>query len=124
MDLYFKEVYIQQFREWKAVVEKSSGRKIESFCSDNEEYTSVESVTYLTGAGEQLNFTLIEGVRTMLADLKLPHRFWTEALSTCVYLRNCRALDEITPYEAWSDFKPDVRKSPPHIWMQCICSCA
>ena len=40
------------------------------------------------GAGERLNHTLIEGVHTMLADSKLPHRFWAEALSMCMYLRN------------------------------------
>ena len=47
----------------------------------------------------------------MLADSKLPHRFWAEALSTCVYLRNrspTKALEGITPYEAWSGVKPDV----------------
>ena len=117
------------FREWKALVEKSSGRKIKIFRSDNGgEYTSTEFGTYLTkegikqeltiphspqqnGAAERLNRTLIEGVRTMLADSKLPHRFWAEALSTCVYLRNrspTKVLEGITPYEAWSGVKPDV----------------
>ena len=47
----------------------------------------------------------------MLADSKLPHRFWAEVLSTCVYLRNrspTKALEGITPNEAWSGIKPDV----------------
>ena len=47
----------------------------------------------------------------MLADSKLPHKFWAEALSTHVYLRNrspTKALTEITPYEAWYGVKPDV----------------
>ena len=47
----------------------------------------------------------------MLVDSKLPHRFWAEALSTCVYLRNhspTKALRGITPYEAWIGIKPDV----------------
>ena len=47
----------------------------------------------------------------MLADSKLPHRFWAEALATSVYLRNCsptKAVEEMTPYEAWSGTKPDV----------------
>jgi len=47
----------------------------------------------------------------MLADSKLPHRFWAEALSTAVYLRNhspTKALEGITPFEAWSGTKPDV----------------
>jgi len=47
----------------------------------------------------------------MLADSKLPHRFWAEALSTCAYLRNCsptKSLSRITPYEAWYGAKPNV----------------
>ena len=47
----------------------------------------------------------------MLADSKLPHQFWAEALLTYVYLKNrspTKALDGITPYEAWSGIKPDV----------------
>ena len=119
---YFMWVYIlkrksevfQQFQEWKALVEKSSGRKIKTFCSDNEgEYTSSEFASYLTkegikhklttphtpqqiGVAERLNRTLIEGVRTVLADLKLPHRFWAEALSTAVCLQNR------SPTKRWS----------------------
>ena len=55
--------------------------------------------------------TLVEAVRTMLADSNLPHRFWAEALSTAVYLRNrspTKALSGITPYEAWNGTKPYV----------------
>ena len=47
----------------------------------------------------------------MLADSKLPHRFWAEALSTAVHFRNrspTKALGVVTPYEAWSGTKPDV----------------
>ena len=110
-------------------MEKSSGRKIKIFRSDNGgEYTSSEFASYLTkegikheltiphtpqqnGVAERLNRTLIESVRTMLADSKLPHRFWAEALATSVYLRNrspTKAVEAMTPYEAWSGAKPDV----------------
>ena len=120
---------LQRFREWKALVEKSSGRMIKTLRTDNGgEYISTEFNLYLTkegikheltiphtpqqnGVAERLNRTLIEGVRTMLADSKLPHRFWAEALSTTVYLRNrspTKALEGITPFEAWSGTKPDV----------------
>jgi len=47
----------------------------------------------------------------MLADSRLPQRFWAEALSTKVYLVNrspTKALEGITPHEAWSGIKPDV----------------
>ena len=120
---------LQRFQEWKALVEKSSGRKVKTLRSDNGgEFTSTEFTSYLVkegihhelttphtpqqnGVAERLNRTLIESVRTMLADSRLPHRFWAEALSTAVYLRNrspTKALEEITPHEAWSGTKPDV----------------
>ena len=127
--LKHKGEILQWLREWKALVEKSSGWKINTLQSDNGgEYTSTEFTSYLTkegikheltiphtpqqnGVAKRLNHTLIEAVRTMLADSKLPHRFWAEALSTAVYLRNCsptKALGVVTPYEAWSGNKPDV----------------
>ena len=110
-----------QFKKWKAQVENSTGKRIKALRSDNGgEYTSKEFTLYLAdegikheltiphtpeqnGVAERLNRTLIEGVRTMLVDSRLPRRFWAEALSTMVYLRNrspTKALDGITPYEA------------------------
>ena len=47
----------------------------------------------------------------MLADARLPHRFWAEALSTAVYLRNrspTKAVKGMTPFEAWTREKPNV----------------
>ena len=47
----------------------------------------------------------------MLADARLPHRFWAEALSTAVYLRNrspTTAVEGKTPFEAWTEQKPNV----------------
>jgi len=63
------------------------------------------------GAAERLNGMLIEGVHTMLADSKLPHCFWAEALSMYVYIRN-RSLTNvfvgITLCEALCGIKPDM----------------
>ena len=45
----------------------------------------------------------------MLADSKLPKRFWAEALSTAVYLQNrspTKAAEGMTPFEAWTGEKP------------------
>lgn len=124
-----KDEVFQRFQEWKAQVEKMTGKKVKALRSDNGgEYTSNEFTSFLTeegikheqtmphtpeqnGVAERLNRTLMESVRTMLADSKLPHRFWAEALSTSVYLRNrspTKALEGITPYEAWNNIKPDV----------------
>ena len=55
--------------------------------------------------------------RVMLADSKLPHRFWAEAFSTVVYLRNrspTKALEGITPFEAWHCRTPDVSACSSH----------
>lgn len=92
-----KDEVFAHFRKWKAQVEKSTGRVVKTLCSDNGgEYTSNEFTSYLAtegikheqtiphtpqqnGVAERLNRILIEGVHTMLADSKLPHRFWAEA---------------------------------------------
>ena len=40
------------------------------------------------GVAERMNRTLVETVLSMLIDSKSPQKFWGEALSTAVYLRN------------------------------------
>ena len=40
------------------------------------------------GIAERMNRTLMKIVRTMLVDSKMPQKFWGEALSTAMYLRN------------------------------------
>ena len=115
--------------EWKALVEKSSGKKLKTLRSDNGgEYTSKKFEDYLksegirhertipktpqqNGVAERLNRTLVESSRSMLLDAALPQTFWAEAISTAAYLRNrcpTRAVDEMTPYEAWYGVKPRV----------------
>ena len=47
----------------------------------------------------------------MLADSKLPHSFWAEALSTYAYFRirsPTKLLSGITPYEAWYGIQPNI----------------
>ena len=83
----------KKFSEWKAMVERSSGMKLKKFRTGNGgEYTSNEFEEYLrkdgvkhetsvpknpqqNGVGERLNRTLIESVRSMLSDSKLPKQF-------------------------------------------------
>ena len=40
------------------------------------------------GVAEHLNRMLVEMARSMLLDSKLPKKFWGEAISTAVYLKN------------------------------------
>ena len=127
--LKYKDEAFQRFVEWKALVEKSSGHQVKVLRTDNGgEYTSTQFEDFLkaegirhertvpktpqqNGVAERLNRTLVETTRSMLIDGKLPYRFWAEALSTAVYLRNrslTRAVDGLTPCEAWTGKKPDV----------------
>ena len=111
------------------MVEKSSGMKVKVLRTDNGgEYTSKEFEQYLkkqgtqhelavpktpqqSGVAEHMNRTLVETIRSMLADSELPKRFWVEALLTATYLCNhspTNAVQDKTPYEAWTGNKPNV----------------
>ena len=124
-----KDQVFEKFLEWKAMVEKSVGRKLKIFRTDNGgEYTSKEFERYLmtegvrheltipktpeqNGVAERMNRMLVEATRVMLVAANLPHRFWAEALSTATYLRNrspTKAVSGMTPFEAWTGEKPRV----------------
>ena len=123
-----KDQDFQCFVEWKALVEKATKKKIRTFRTDNGgEYTSSQFENYLkaegirheltvpktpqqNGVDERLNRTLVEMAQSMFLDSKLPKRFWGEAISTAVYLRNrspVKALKK-TPFEVWRGKKPKV----------------
>ena len=125
-----KDEVFKYFVEWKALVEKSTGQKLKALRTDNgREYTSNEFQDYLKKEGirheltvpktpeqnevaERMNRTLMEAVRSMLSNARLPHRFWAEALSTATYLRNrspTTAVDGMTPFEAMTGNKPNVK---------------
>ena len=53
----------------------------------------------------------METAHSMLAEAKLPRRFWAEAVATAVYLRNrspTTAVKGMTPFEALIGEKPRV----------------
>ena len=125
-----KDQVFKRFLEWKAMVENASGRKLKVLRSDNGgEYTGKEFEEYLKSEGvrheltvpktpqqngvvERLNRTLVEIVRTMMIESKLDQRFWGEALSTVVYLRNrspTKVVEGMTPFEALYGKKPNVK---------------
>ena len=127
--LKHKSQVFQYFKEWKAMVERETGRVLKTLRSDNGgEYTSSEFQLYLkkegitheftvprspeqNGVAERLNRTLLEAVRSMLVGAQLSQSFWAEALTTAVYLRNrslTKSVNGSTPYEAWSGRKPAV----------------
>ena len=104
-------------------------RKLKAIRIDNGgEFTSREFEKYLVsegvrheltvpknpeqnGVAERINRTLVEKVKSVLADAKLPQRFWAEALSTAVFLHNWSPMKVVkgtTPFEAWTAQKPKV----------------
>nr|GEU56827.1 putative ribonuclease H-like domain-containing protein [Tanacetum cinerariifolium] len=72
---------------------------------------SVARTPQQNGVAERKNRTLIEALRTMLVDSKLPTTFWAEAVNTACYVLN-RSLvikpHNKTPYEL-------IRRRPPLI---------
>ena len=73
---------------------------------------SIPKIPEQNGVSERMNRTLVEVVRSMLDDSKLPHQFWAEALATAAYLVNrslTKTLGDKTPFEAWFGKKPCVK---------------
>ena len=124
-----KNQVFEKFLDWKAMVERSTGRKLKAIRTDNGgEFTSKELETHLmaegvcheltvpkkteqNGVAERMNRTLVETYRSILVNANLPHKFWAEELSTATYLRNrspTTAVCGMTPHEALTGEKPQV----------------
>ena len=53
----------------------------------------------------------MEMARCMVKSQQLPHAFWLEAVMCAAYILNrcpTKALQSITPYEAWNGKKPSI----------------
>ena len=115
------------FTEFKVRAELETGKKIQKIRCDNiSEYKALAQLfgngygldfefttTYTpeqNGVAERLNRSLVTAARTMLADAKLPAKFWAEAVKTACYIRNRTPIgpDGKTPHEAYSGMKPRV----------------
>jgi hypothetical protein len=118
-----------KFKEFKALIENLSERKIKTLRLDNGgEYTSKEFVSFwrdveikleLTtpynpqqnGVAEIKNRTIMEAVKTMIHDQDLPMHLWAKAARTTMYVHNRlshNALGFKTPKEVFSGKKPEV----------------
>ncbi|MCO5573110.1 hypothetical protein L7F22_026875 [Adiantum nelumboides] len=63
------------------------------------------------GVVEQINRTIMEMARAMLAHASLPRSYWAEACNTAVYIQNrspTHALQDMTPFQAYYGRKPSV----------------
>jgi hypothetical protein len=124
-----KDEVFGKFKEFKALIENLSERKIKIVRSDNGgEYTSKELVSFRrdveikrelitpynpkqNGVAERKNRTIMEAVKTMIHDQDLPMHFWAGATRTTVYVQNIlshSALGFKTPEEMFSGKKPEV----------------
>ena len=118
----------EKFKEFKALIENLSDKKIKTLRSDNGgEYTSKEFEAFCKDAGikreltnpynpqqngvaERKNRTIMEAVKTMIYDQYLPMHLWAEAAKTAVYVHNRishSALGFKTPKEMFTGKKPE-----------------
>jgi transposase InsO family protein len=129
--IYFlktKDEVFSKFKEFKALIENLSERKIKILRSDNGgEYTSKEFVNFCKDVGikrelttpynpqqnsvaERKNKTILEAVKTMIHDQDLPMCLWAETTMATVYVQNRlshSALGLKTPEEMFTG-KPEV----------------
>jgi transposase InsO family protein len=124
-----KDEVFGKFKEFKAMIENLSERKINIVRSDNEgEYTSKEFVSFCrdaeikrelttpynpqqNGVAERKNITIMEAVKTMIHDQDLPMHLWAEPTRTTMYVQNRlshSALGFKIPEEMFSGKKPEV----------------
>jgi hypothetical protein len=124
-----KSKVFQHLKDFKALVETQSGKKIKILRTNNGgEYVNHEIHNLCHEAGIQLqhtvpytpqqnevverkNISLKEMASFMLHAKSLPRRLWAEALNCATYIQNRyphRYVKDKTPYEAWSSLKPEV----------------
>jgi hypothetical protein len=124
-----KDEVFSKFKEFKALIEDLSERKIKILRSDNGgEYTSKEFANFCKDVGikkelttpynpqqngvtERKNRTIMEAVKTMIHDQDLPMHLWEEATRTTMYVQNRlshSALGLKTPEEMFFGKKPEV----------------
>jgi hypothetical protein len=130
--IYFlrqKSKVFQHLKDFKALVETQSGKKIKVLRTNNGgEYVNHEIQNIFHEAGiqlqhttpytlqqnevvEQKNRSLKEMASCMLHAKSLPKRLWAEALNCETYIQNRsphRSVKDKTPYEAWSGLKLKV----------------
>eukprot|EP00171_Calliarthron_tuberculosum_P000045 IDg45t1 len=127
-----KSETIEYFKKFPKQAEAHTGRRLKVLRTDNSgEYLSNDFRAYLVnhgikhqltvaytsqqnGVAERMNRTLMTIVRAIMRHKAVAKRFWAEALSTAVYVRNrvtSRSLPVDTPpHHIWHGTPPDVSR--------------
>ena len=117
-----KDQVFDKFKEFQALAERQAGKKFKCIRTDNggeyrgpfEEYCRQQGIRHqktppktpqLNGLAERMNKTLMDRVRCMLLESKLPQSFWGEALCVASYVINLTptiALQGDVPENVWT----------------------
>ncbi|KAH9762600.1 Integrase catalytic domain-containing protein [Citrus sinensis] len=118
-----KNKVFEKFKQWKALVETQTGRKVKrlridnglefcnqqfnDFCAQNGvvRHKTVRHTPQQNGLAERMNRTLMDKVRCLLIHSKLSQSLWAETLMIACYLVNrspSNGIDFKTPVEMWS----------------------
>lgn len=127
--LRHKSEVLSYFIEYKARMEKETGKRIKTLRTDNGgEYVNAEMKNFLksegikheltavyvpqqNGTAERLNRTLMEKTRCLLKESGLPNYFWGEALRTANRIKNhvpTKICKDQSPMEIWLGRKPNI----------------
>jgi hypothetical protein len=76
---------------------------------------TISNTLQQNGVAKRRNRTLLDMVRSMIAQANLPISFWGDALLTVAYILNCVPSQSIssTPYELWKGEKPNLEHLRP-----------
>ena len=125
-----KSQVLRCFDIFRKLMEKKTGQQIKALRSDQgSEYTSKAFSLYCeqsgidqqfttiytpqqNGVSERANRTLEETAKCMMQYASLNVKFWAEAISTAVYLKNRSphsSIEGSTPFQLWYGTKPNVK---------------
>ena len=117
------------FKKVKVAAELESGRRLKALRTDRGgEFNSGAFVVFCNefgirhntttpftpqqnGVVERRNQTVVEMARCLLKSMKVPSKFWGEAIKTAVYILNrslTKSLSGKTPFEMWHGKKPRI----------------
>ncbi|KAD3640949.1 hypothetical protein E3N88_30172 [Mikania micrantha] len=105
---------LKTFKDYETKVENQLDLKIKVVRSDrggDREPVHRPGTPQQNGVAERRNRTLMNMVRSMLANSDLPSFLWTEALKTVAHILNRVPSKSVpkTPYELWTGRKPSLR---------------